>query len=139
MIVEVRGRVPGRERDEMPAVGVELGAGPVTVAELIGRAVAEQVRLLDADRARCRTVLDRQYLTAEDIAAQAPTGVVRLPAGEPRPVNAAAEADRARRAFERGAFVVFAGGRQLHRLDEPVVLGPGETVLFLRLVPLVGG
>jgi hypothetical protein len=53
--------------------------------------------------------------------------------------DAQAEAARARRAFERGAFVVFAGGRRLEALDEPVILRAGEPVLFLRLTPLVGG
>ncbi|WP_432973212.1 hypothetical protein [Dactylosporangium sp. CA-233914] len=141
MLVEVRSRVPGRDRDEMPVARVEADAA-TTVAQLIDRAVAEQVRLLAEDRARGRRVLDRQYLTPEDVAAQAPTGVVRLPAppaaGRAAP-DAAAEAERARRAFERGAFVVFAGGRRLERLDERVEVGAGEPILFLRLVPLVGG
>ncbi|HTJ31939.1 MAG TPA: hypothetical protein VL738_01785 [Dactylosporangium sp.] len=141
MIVEVRGRIPGRDRDEMPEVRVEAGEG-TTVGDLIGRAVAEQVRLLAADRAQCRVVLDRQYLTADDIRAQAAAGAVRMrePAQrEPAPPDAGAEAARARAAFGKGAFAVFVGGRQLHGLDEPVAARPGEVVVFLRLVPLAGG
>ena len=110
-----------------------------TAGELIRHAVEEQVRLLGSDAARCRSALDRQYLSTEDIRAQAATGVVRMPAGLPPDRDAAEEVARAQRAFERNVFVVFAGGRQLRRLDEAVVLRLGEPVVFVRLTPLAGG
>ena len=50
-----------------------------------------------------------------------------------------AEVAKAQRAFERKVFVVFAGGRQLHGLDEEVPLRMDQPVVFLRLAPLVGG
>jgi hypothetical protein len=135
MRIEVRGRVPGRDRDEMPVARVEAGDG-VTVGELIAGAVAEQVRLLRSDPAR-QAILRRQYLTADDMHEQAAAGVVRLPdTAEP---DVAAEVERAQRAFERGAFVVFAGGRRLERLGEPVAPRDGEPIVFLRLTPLAGG
>ena len=43
------------------------------------------------------------------------------------------------RAVTTAAFVVFAGGRQVCRLDEEIALRPGEPVVFLRLTPLAGG
>ncbi|MFI5915268.1 hypothetical protein [Dactylosporangium sp. NPDC051541] len=134
MLIEVRSRVPGRDRDEMPVATVEA-ADVVTVGELIAGAVAEQVRLLGGDMRR-RALLDRHYLTDADIREQAAGGAIRPPGVEP---DADVEAARARRAFERGAFVVFAGGRRLEHLDDPVILRAGEPVLFLRLTPLVGG
>lgn len=42
-------------------------------------------------------------------------------------------------AFEDGLFYFFLSDTQLTRLDEPVELGRSTEVLFLRLVPLVGG
>ncbi|WP_238013582.1 hypothetical protein KZZ52_38565 [Dactylosporangium sp. AC04546] len=140
MLVEVQVKVPGRGRDELPVARIAVD-GELTAGELIDLAVGEQIRLLAADGERCRAALDRQYLSPEDVQAQSLTGVVRLsqPSETGGPPDPAVEAARARRAFERGVFVVFAGGRQLERLDDPVALRPDEPVLFLRLTPLAGG
>lgn len=111
MRVEVRSRAPGAVGGGPPDVLVELADERTTAGELIRRAVAEQVRLLAVDR----VAVDRAGLDAE------------------------AEVGRARRAFERGVFVVFVGGHQVTRLDEEIHLRPGEPVVFLRLTALVGG
>lgn len=133
--IEVRGRVPGRPGDDLPAVLVRLADDRATARELIGRAVREQVRELAADAARCHRALDRQYLSEGEIRAQAATGAVR-----PRPAPDPAEAvARAHRAFARGTFTIVSGGRQVTDLDEVVALRLGEPVVFLRLVPLAGG
>lgn len=137
--VEVRSKVPGAAGDGLPAVLVELVSERTTVAELIRRTVEEQIRLLAWDRARCRAALDRQYLSPDDIRAQAGTGVVRMPAPRRDALDPAEEVARACRAFEGKAFAVFLGGRQAERLEEEVVVRLGEPVVFLRLVPLVGG
>ncbi|MET7616401.1 hypothetical protein [Streptomyces sp. NPDC005408] len=47
--------------------------------------------------------------------------------------------DRAVEAFGRNGFLVLVGDRQIEELDELVDLGPRTEVVFLRLVPLVGG
>jgi hypothetical protein len=133
MQIEVRSRIPGD--DGLPAVLIELAEETTTTRELIRRAVIEQVNVTKADAARSRAMLDRQYLTPEEVRAQAGTGTVRIPAA----VDGEAEIERALRAFVRGAFVVFCGGRQVETLDEVITLKLGEPVLFLRLVPLVGG
>jgi hypothetical protein len=136
--VEVRSKVPGAAGEALPDVLLELADERTTAGELIRRAVAEQVRLLAADRPRARRALDRQYLSAADIRAQAATGVVRLPSPAPDD-DTETEVTRAHRAFERGVFVVFAGGHQVTALDEELHLRLGEPVIFLRLTPLVGG
>jgi hypothetical protein len=136
--VQVRGKVPGGDRDGLPDVLVDLEAD-VTAAELIRLAVEEQVRLLRVDAVRCRRALDRQYLSLEEIRHQAAAGAVRMPAATSAVPDTAAEVAKAQHAFVRGVFVVFAGGRQLRQLDEKVLLGPGEPVVFLRLTPLAGG
>ena len=139
MLVQVRSKVPGSNGDDLPEVLVGLATEVTTAAELIRLAVEEQVRLLRGDAARCQSALDRQYLSMEDIREQAATGVVRMPARVPAERDVVAEVARAHRAFERNVFVVFAGGRQLRRLDEEIVLRLGEPVVFLRLTPLAGG
>ncbi|MEV6140525.1 hypothetical protein AB0L63_31705 [Nocardia sp. NPDC051990] len=132
--IEVRSRVPGMSGDDLPAVLVGLADDRTTVRELIRRAVEEQIRELRADAARCRRILDRQYLSA-----QATTSAIRMPQQAPGDPDVTEEVARAHRAFARGTFVIFAGGRQVADLDEEVTLRLGEPVLFLRLVALVGG
>ncbi len=137
MRVEVRSRVPGGER--LPDVLVELAQERTTVRELIRAAVAEQVRAWHGDRARCRAMLDRQYLTDAEVRAQAATGVVRLPGRAEADPDAEAEVARAWRAFEAGAFALFVNGGQADALDEEIVLRLGEPVVFVRLTALAGG
>lgn len=132
-------KVPGADGDGLPEVLVDLEADVTTAGELIRCAVEEQIRLLSGDAARRRRALDRQYLSMEDIRDQAATGVIRMPAGEPAGGDVVVEVARAQRAFERNVFVLFAGGRQVRRLDEEIVLRLGEPVVFLRLTPLAGG
>ncbi|BCJ39831.1 hypothetical protein GCM10010168_26910 [Actinoplanes ianthinogenes] len=136
--IEVRARVTGRSGD-LPAVLVRLEQERTTARELIRRAVEEQIRLLDADAAHCRQMLDQHYLSDADIREQAATGTVRWPARSAGAPDPEIEVTRAQRAFERGTFAIFAGGRQLSGLDAEVTVRLGEPVVFLRLVALVGG
>ncbi|SEC66319.1 hypothetical protein SAMN05428939_2942 [Streptomyces sp. TLI_105] len=46
---------------------------------------------------------------------------------------------RAVEAFGRNGFLVLVGDRQVEELDETVTVDPETEVVFLRLVPLVGG
>ncbi|WP_343952453.1 hypothetical protein [Nonomuraea longicatena] len=130
--IEVRSRVPGRSGDDLPTVLVRLADEGTTVRELIRRTVEEQIRESRADTARSRRILDRQYGSDDET----PNGAIRKPPADP---DATAEAARAHRAFARGTFVVFVGGRQVADLDEQVTLRRGEPVVFLRLVALAGG
>jgi hypothetical protein len=137
MRVLVRSRVPGGER--LPDVLIELAQERTTVRSLIRAAVEEQVRCWSVDRASCRRLLDRQYLTDAEVRAQAATGVVRLPVHlEPEP-DVEVEVARAWRAFERNAFALFVGGAQANGLDDELVLRLGEPVVFVRLTALAGG
>lgn len=49
------------------------------------------------------------------------------------------QSEEACRAFERGSILLLVDDRQVESLDEEVELRPGSSVVFLRLVPLVGG
>jgi hypothetical protein len=137
--IEVRSRMPVAAHDDVPTVLVRLADDRTTVRELIRRAVEEQIRELRADAARCRRILDRQYLSNDDLRAQATTGAIRMPQKTPADPDATEEVARAHQAFTRGTFVVFVGGRQVVDLDEEVALRLGEPVVFLRLVALAGG
>jgi hypothetical protein len=136
--VEVRSRVTGTS-EGLPAVLVRLAGESTTPRELIRRAVEEQIRLAGADATRCRRALDRQFLSDDDVRAQAATGVIRMPSRPVSPPDPGEEVARAHRAFRRGTFVMFTGGRQVTELDQPVTVRLGEPVVFLRLVALAGG
>lgn len=135
--VQVRGKVPGG--DSGLDVLIDVPADVTTAAELIRLAVEEQIRVLRDDMVSCRQVLDRQYLSLAEIRAQAATGAVRMPSGPAGPPDVVTEVARAHQAFKRNVFAVFAGGRQLRRLNEEVMLRSDRPVMFLRLTPLAGG
>ncbi|MFE7797698.1 hypothetical protein [Nocardia sp. NPDC057440] len=137
--IAVRSRVPGMPGDDLPVVLVRLADDRTTVRELIRRAVEEQIRELRADAARCRRILDRQYLSNADLRTQAITGAIKMPQQAPPDPDVTEEVTRAHQAFTVGTFVVFVGGRQVVDLDAEVALRLDEPVVFLRLVALAGG
>ncbi|GLY79361.1 hypothetical protein [Actinoallomurus iriomotensis] len=137
--IEVRSRMPGTSGDDLPAVLVRLAEDRTTVRELIRRTVEEQIRALRADTARRRRILDRQYLSGNDLRTQARNGAIKMPPQAPADPDVTTEVGRAHRAFSRGTFAIFAGGRQVVDLDEEFALRLGEPVVFLRLVALAGG
>lgn len=146
--VEIRSEIVGGRKDE-PSLGpivLELTEGRLTVAELIRRAVEEQVRGVLAqyrlDAAKARRALDRQYLTESDVASQAASGKVRFPSQHDMRVpeiDPQAEVSRALRAFEHHTFFVLVDNTQMERPDEVVTLRSDSRVRFIRLMPLAGG
>ncbi|BEL07568.1 hypothetical protein Q0Z83_057590 [Actinoplanes sichuanensis] len=54
-------------------------------------------------------------------------------------IDGEAQADAACAAFERNGFVMITGSRQIESLDELIDLRDGDSIAFIRLVPLVGG
>jgi hypothetical protein len=149
--IEVRSRIPGGAGEAPPRVLVELESVRTSVRDLIRCAVEEQVRKLRADAlfsaeadrdrlsARSREALDRQYLSDAEIRAQAAGGTIRYRTREATLPDPAEEVARAQQAFADGVFVIFSGGRQATGLDDEIEVRVGEPVMFLRLVPLVGG
>ncbi|WP_432571498.1 hypothetical protein [Kineococcus sp. SYSU DK005] len=72
-----------------------------------------------------------------------PTTAERALNGEhvraPRRVDPQEQFDRAVEAFSRNVFFVIVDDRQVSDLDVEVDLRSGPEVIFLKLVPLVGG
>jgi hypothetical protein len=134
----VRARIPGSSGESLPDVLIDLASERSTLRQLIQRTVEEQVREVAAGRAP-QASMDRQYLSDTEIREMAARGVVRRPREHDTVPDPAAEVDRAVRAFARGTFAVLVGGRQVDSLDEPITVRLGESVVFLRLTPLVGG
>jgi hypothetical protein len=113
---------------------LELLTERVTVRELIRSRVYQEVT---------------EYNARQASAAPAPRSRLVPPSLEERMLNGEpqapsrrdwqAEYEKAVKAFERNGFLLLVGKRQLTDLDEEIELRPDSEVVFLKLVPLVGG
>jgi hypothetical protein len=56
-----------------------------------------------------------------------------------RRLCATTQTELACEAFESGRFLLLVDDRQVERLDDELVIGKGVEVVFVKLVPLVGG
>jgi hypothetical protein len=117
----------------------------ITVAELIQRTVAEQIRVLSAAKKlnaqQAYEILDRAYLSPAEIARQARRGKVQMPR-QPEPaahIDVERQVKRAIEAFRARSFMIVSAGRQFSELDEELTLSEQNQVAFIKLTPLVGG
>lgn len=129
-------------------VELTLTVEQISVRELIGRAVTEQIHALarqhQANAKVIQMALARHYLTAKDVEVQAAEGRIRLARPQklgaaPPALNPEQEIAKALDGFEKRAFRVVVDGVMLGSLDDRVALGQDAKVFFLRLMPLVGG
>ena len=136
----------GQSGADLPEVTLRLVSERVSLEELVTRAVREQIEALcdqysgAADRITGQ--LRRQYLAAGDVAAGARTGKVALATGhpdDPAELDVDAEAALAVEAFRRGEFRVFVDSEPVTSLTDILTVSDKTKVIFLRLVPLIGG
>ena len=136
----------GQSCADLPEVTLRLVSERVSLEELIARAVREQIEALrdrysgEADRITGQ--LRRQYLAAGDVAAGAQSGKVALATGrpdDPGEIDIDAEAALAVEAFRRGKFRVFVDSEPVTSLTDVFTVTDTTKVIFLRLVPLIGG
>ncbi|GAA4639710.1 hypothetical protein GCM10023196_102430 [Actinoallomurus vinaceus] len=118
----------GRRLDEMSLPDLP---DLVTVRDLIRTRVREEVARHNARPSRHF----RGLVRPDDAEAELNGYLLR----EARRIDAERQADLAERAFGRNGFILLVGDRQADELDEVVELGAGTEVVFIRLVPLVGG
>ncbi|HLI70790.1 MAG TPA: hypothetical protein VKV19_13610 [Ktedonobacteraceae bacterium] len=130
----------------LPVVVLDLSGRKTTVADLIQQTVEEQVRELQRKQAmkseEAYRIIERQYLTSSDIAAQASEGIISLSRKRQEGPLRGEVADAVRhawRAFEQRAYLVIIAGKIARSLEEELILRPDSKITFLRLVPLVGG
>jgi hypothetical protein len=144
--LEVQSHIMGNTRPELALqpVYITVEAEHCTLAELICRTVEAQLADLQAqhnDTARVQEVLERHYLSNEEIVSQTRSGMVRMPKTPTTKVPPDTEMaqQRALHAFTRQAYVVLVNGEQVEQLDDLVICMPQTKVIFLRLMPLAGG
>jgi hypothetical protein len=127
-----------------------LPPGAVTARQLIEAAVTAEVTAYQgrAEEASLVRVLTKKSLDADLARGAVRTGGPRdstelagagLAGTEPGPVDTAEAVDAALLAFGDGLFKVFVGERELTDDDAALPVTDGAALLFLRLVPLVGG
>lgn len=108
-----------------------------TLRELLTRIVLEEV---EAFRTRQEQRRLNRILTKAEIAQAVERGKVDMGGRDlEQEIEPQAAVDNALQAFEDGLYFVFIDDEQQQELDKEVYLQPNSEVMFLRLVPLVGG
>jgi len=111
--------------------GLEIAEERLTLGELIRRRVFQEV----AEYNTARPDLFHGLVRPTD--AERTLNGYRL--REPRRIDPERQCELALEAFGRNGFLVLVGDRQVEELDEQIDLPLGTEVVFLQLVPLVGG
>jgi len=111
-----------------------LAAERVSVRELIRARVHQEVREHNAKALSGRDRF-RGLIQPSDTERELNGYRMRTP----RHVDAEQQTETALRAFERGQILLLVDDRQVDELDHEVTLTPASTVIFLKLVALVGG
>jgi len=104
----------------------------MTIREIIRERVYQEVD--DFNRRRVTQSARRMLVEpseAERLLAAAPKA--------PSPIDWRPKFEAACRAFEQSRYLVLVGDRQAKSLDERVRIERGVEVIFLRIVPLIGG
>lgn len=148
--LKIYSRIVGASPQQPPLdpVLVELLEQEITVAELIQRVVEEQIRHLTHKRqlnsTEVQLALARQYLSAEEVQAQAEGGRVRLPSASPKltqpiAIDSKAEIRKAVDAFKTAQYFVIINGETAKSLNQSFSFDLNTKILFVRVTPLIGG
>lgn len=141
--IRIAGKVMGARRAQIPERLLSLPADRkptgelLTLRDLITYIVLDEVAAFQQRQGERRLL---HVLTGEEIARSAERGKVD-PGGHSlqQEVEPQKAVEVALQAFEDGLYYVFIDGVQQQSLDAPVRVGPDSRILFVRLVPLVGG
>ena len=149
MIVTVESIIFGDKNTKIPhfsPVILELVSENITARELIHRTVRKQIQInLEEKRNEVSVVqamLNRQFLSNEDIEDQSAKGTIRYPTSEASKdhgLDVDHESKKAIDAFYSNTYKMLVGGVQIEDLDDVILLKHDTTVTFIRLMPLKGG
>ena len=124
----------GERGERRPAVTLHLPEPTITARELIRARVFEEVRSYNEGLNEPFQGLVQP--TSEERALNAPVvGMLR----QRRRVDWHQQAQAALAAFERNGFLLLVDDRQVESLAEEIRLREETRVVFLKLMPLVGG
>ncbi len=128
--IYVRMKKPGRQRKEHAPVPFVLERKPGTVQELIEALVISGVQKYNAGNKEDRLL---PYLTREQISAGASEGKVSFGAYGGNDAVEAEAVENAIQCFEDGIYRIFAGERELAKLNEAI---PWQEETVFTLIPL---
>jgi len=135
--MKVEAKVTGQRRRPAEVREVDVPAGETSLRDLIGAVVRSEVESFRTRQLDGRLL---QVLSREQIAAGAEVGRIASGGSD---LDQAVDADEAvataLEAFTDGIFFTFVDGVQVDTLGDFVTVADDSTLLFVRLVPLVGG
>lgn len=140
-MVSITAKQVGRSKNLIPDWYLKLpedwvGKKP-TLRELLSKIVETEVTAFHQRQAQNQLL---RVLTSSEIAQAAHQGKVTMGGTEfQQAVEPSQAIENALQAFTDGLYFVFIDDQQQESLEQIVSLTPDSQVLFLRLVPLVGG
>ncbi|MEG3437344.1 hypothetical protein V0288_09455 [Pannus brasiliensis CCIBt3594] len=133
----ISGKVLGRSKPLFTDWSLSVGDDSLTLKDLLTRIVREEI---DAFRTRQEQRRLVKVLSREEIEAGIARGKIDSGGRDIiQEVNEAEAVHNALQSFEDGLYFVFIDDKQIENIDSPVQLHEDSQILFLRLVPLVGG
>ncbi|NJN62434.1 MAG: hypothetical protein HC795_13720 [Coleofasciculaceae cyanobacterium RL_1_1] len=114
-----------------PVFALEFLTERITVRELIRRRVYQDVKDYNAAQS------EMFHGLVKPIDAEQTLNGYKLK--KSRRIDWEVQADKAIEAFERNGFILLIDDQQAEELDADLVIRPGMSVTFLKLMPLVGG
>jgi hypothetical protein len=137
--VKISGKVLGKHQALFQGwdLTLEKDDRPFTLGALLRQIVMAQVSEFAARQAQRQLI---QVLSPQQIAIGADLGKISAGGSElDQPVDVEQAVDNALLAFKDGLYFVFIDEVQQDDLEQLVDLQDGSQMLFLRLIPLVGG
>jgi hypothetical protein len=137
----ISGKVMGKTRPTFAnwelSLPEELGAGEVTLRSLLTHIVKAEVEAFGSRQSQRRLL---NILSPEQIRMGLEQGKIDSGGSElEQDVEVGNAIETALQAFEDGLYFVFLDDEQIESLDAGVKVDSGSQLMFLRLVPLVGG
>ena len=141
-ILQVQAKAIGKKRPLVPDWGISvpdgwMGGRDFSLRALITLVIRQEVAAFEArqaERSFLRVLTDRQIA---DAARKGKVDAAVHAAGEP--VDEGEAVETALQAFADGFYYVFVDDLQIEHLHTAITLSANSRILFLRLVPLMGG
>ena len=132
-IIDKQPGQPARETFEL-----HLASERMTARELIRRRIADEIRLINEWEHEAGPQSDRARTFLVQVQPDPVEQRLNPPRGR-KELSEEAESAKANRAFKARSFVMLFDDRQVENLDEELTVSENSELVFLRLVPLVGG
>jgi len=135
-VIAVAAKVIGQKRELFAPITISIPDRAFSLQELLAEIVSQEVSAFSQRQSQRQLC---QVLTKERMEAGMAQGKIISGDREATPVDVQNAIAQAIQGFKDGLYYVFIDEIQYEHLDTPVPLKSESQMLFLRLVPLVGG